>query len=58
MEGLENLNIWLLSLLNFPFLVAILPVKSPCTLAIIAIGAPLLLLVVEVRVGCFHIFGI
>ena len=39
-------TIWLLSLLNFPLLMAILPVKSPCTLTIIARGAPFVLLVV------------
>ena len=37
---------------------AILPVKSPCTLTIIARVAPLVLLVVAGRVGCCQIFGI
>ena len=51
-------NIWLLALLIFPFLMTILPVKSSCTLTIIAGGAPLVLLVVAGHGGCFQIFGI
>ena len=51
-------NRWLLALLNFPLLVAILPAKSPCTLTIIARDAPLVLLVVVGHGGCYHIFGI
>ena len=51
-------NIWFLALLIFPLLVAILPVKSPCTLTIIARGAPLVLLVVAVHGGCCQIFDI
>ena len=42
----------------FPLIMAILPVKSPCTLTIIARGAPLVLLVVAGHVGCYQIFGI
>ena len=37
-------NIWLLTLLSFPILVDILPLKSPCTITIISRGAPLVLL--------------
>ena len=37
---------------------AILPVKSPCTLTIIARGAPLVLLVSSVHSGCCRILGI
>ena len=37
---------------------AILPVKSPCTLTIISRGAPLVLVVVAGHGGCFQIFGI
>ena len=37
---------------------AILPVKSPCALTNISIGAPLVLLVVTIRGGCCQIFGI
>ena len=48
----------LIALLIFPLLVAILPVKSPCTLTIIARGAPLVLLVVAGHGGCCQIFGI
>ena len=51
-------KIWLLALLNFPFLMAFLPVKSPCALIVIARGAPLLLLVVAGHGGCCEIFGI
>ena len=40
------------------YTVAILPVKYPCTLTIIAIGAPLVLVVVAVHGGCCRIFGI
>ena len=53
-----KLNRWLLALLNFPLLVAILPLKSSCTLTIIARDAPLLLLVVAGHGGCYQIFGI
>ena len=52
------MNIQLLALLIFLLLVAILPVKSPCTLTIIARGAPLLLLIVAGHDGCCKIFGI
>ena len=52
------MNRWLLALLNFPFLMAILPVKSPCTLTIIARDAPLVLVVVAGHGGCCQIFGI
>ena len=52
------MNGWLLSLLNFLFLVAILPVKSPCTLTVISRGAPLLLIFVAINGGCCRIFGI
>ena len=51
-------NRWLLALLDFPLLVAILPVKSPCTLTIIARDAPLVLVVVAGHGGCYQIFGI
>ena len=37
---------------------AVLPVKSPCTLIIIAIVAPLVLLMVAGHCGCCKIFGI
>ena len=37
---------------------AILPVKSPCTLNIIARGEPRVLVVVAGHVGCYQIFGI
>ena len=40
------MNRWILALLIFPFLVAIIPVKYPCTLKIVARGEPLVLLVV------------
>ena len=36
----------------------ILPVKSPCTLTIITIGAPIVLLFVAGHGGCCQIFGI
>ena len=49
---------WLLGLIHFSFLIAILPVKSPCILTIIAGGAPLLILVVAGRVGCCQIVDI
>ena len=49
-----KMNIWLLALISFPLLVAILPVKS---LTIIARGAPLVLLVVAGHGGCCQIFG-
>ena len=49
---------WILALLIFPLLVAILPVKSPCTLTIISRDAPLVLLVVAGHGGCCQIFGI
>ena len=49
---------WLLSLLNLPLLMAILPVKSPCTLSIIARGAPLVICVAAGNGGCCQIFGI
>ena len=52
------MNRWILAFLIFPLLVAILPVKSPCTLSIIARGAPLLFLVVAGHGGCCQIFGI
>ena len=37
---------------------AILLVKLPCAITIIAIGAPLVLLVVAIHDGCYKIFGI
>ena len=49
---------WLLALLIFPLLMAILPVKSPCTLTIIARGAPFVLLVIAGHGGCFQILVI
>ena len=51
-------NIWLLDFLIFPLLAATLPVKSPCTLTIIEIGAPLVLLFVDGNSGRCQIFGI
>ena len=51
-------NRWLLALLIFLLLVALFPVKSPCTLTIIARVAPLVLLVVTVHGGCCQIFVI
>ena len=53
-----KLNIWLLALIVFPLLVAILPVKSTCTLTVIARGASLVLVVVAGRGGCCQIFDI
>ena len=51
-------NRWLLALLIFPLLMAILPVIPPCTPTIIARGAPLLLIIVMGHGGCCKIFGI
>ena len=51
-------NIWLLSLLIFPLLVDILPVKSPRTLTIIARNEQLVILVVAGHGGFCQIFGI
>ena len=51
-------NRWLLALLSFPLLVAILPVKSPCPTTIISWGAPLVLLVDSGHGVCCNIFGI
>ena len=45
-------------MLLFPLLVVILTVKSPCTLTIIARGAPLVLIFVAGHGGCCRIFGI
>ena len=53
-----KMNRWLLALIIFPFLMAILPVKSPCTLTIIARGEPFVLPVVAGHVGCCQIFFI
>ena len=52
------MNRWLLSLLVFTLLVAFFPVRSPCTLTIIARGAPIVLVVVAGHSGCCQIFGI
>ena len=52
------MNRWLLSLLIFSLLVAILPVKSPCTNTIISVVTPLVLLVAVGHGGCCKIFGI
>ena len=49
---------WFFALITFPFLMAILPVKSPCTLTIISRGAPTVLLVVAGHGCCCQIFGI
>ena len=46
------------ALINFPFLMAILPVKYPVTLNIITRGAPLVLIVFAGHGGCFQIFDI
>ena len=54
----EKWNNLFLTWFFFPFLMAILPVKSPYTLTIIARGAPLVLPVVAGHVGCYQIFGI
>ena len=51
-------NRWLPALIIFPLLMAILPVKSPWILTIIARGAPLVLVVVTGHGGCCPIFGI
>ena len=56
--GIGKTARWLLALLIFPLLVAILPVKYPYTLTIISIGAPLVLLIVVGHGGCCKIFGI
>ena len=56
--GIGKTARWLLSLLISPLLMAILPVKYPCALTIIAIGAPLVLLIVAGHGGCCKIFGI
>ena len=53
-----KMNICLLALLIFPLLIAILPVKSPYTLTMIAMCTPLVLLFVTGHGGCCHIFGI
>ena len=45
-------------MLIFTLLMAILPVKSPCTLTIIARGAPLVIIVVAGHGRCCKIFGI
>ena len=52
------MKIWLLALLIPPLLMAVLQVKAPCTLTIIARGAPLVLIVVAGHGGCDNIFGI
>ena len=52
------MNRWFLALLIFTLIVAILPVKSPWTITIIARGAPLVLLVIVDRGGCCNIFSI
>ena len=52
------MNRWLLALLIFPLLMAILPVKFPCTLTMIARVAPFILVVVAGNGGCGQIFGI
>ena len=51
-------TIWLLALLIFPLLMAILPVKSPCTLTIDSRYAPHVLLFVAGHGDCYQIFGI
>ena len=51
-------NRWLLAWLNFPLLMAILPVKFPCTLTIIARDTSLIILVVAGHGGCYQILGI
>ena len=51
--GIGKMNRWLLALLIFPFLVAIYPVKCPCTKTITERGAPLVLLVVAGHGGCY-----
>ena len=52
------MNRWILALLIFPLLVAVLPVKPPCTITIIARGTPLVLLVVSGHGYCCKIFGV
>ena len=52
------MNRLILALLISPLLMAILPVKYPCALTIIAIGAPPVLLVVADHGVCYKIFGI
>ena len=49
---------WLLALLIFPLLMAIFPVKSPCTLTIIARCASFVLLVIADHGGCCQILVI
>ena len=56
--GIVKTNRRILTLLIFPILVAILPVKYPCTLTIITICAPLVLLIVAGHGGRCQIFGI
>ena len=52
------MNRWIIALLIFPLIVAILLVKAPCNIHIIERGAPLVLLVVVDHGGCCKIFGI
>ena len=56
--GDDSQNNDFISLVNFTFLMAILPVKSPCTLTIIARGALLVLLVIAGHGGCCQILVI
>ena len=48
----------ILALLISPLIMAILPGEPPCTITIIARGAPLVLVVVVGHGGCCKIFGI
>ena len=54
-EGLDKRKY---GVLPWGFFVAILTVKSPCTLNIIARGAPLVIIVVADNDGCYQMFGI
>ena len=57
-SGIGKTNILFIALLLFTLIVAILPVKSPCTIFIILIGTPVVILVVVVHGGCCQVFVI
>ena len=58
MAELEKTNRLSIALLIFPLHMAILPVKSPCTLTIISLGVPLVIIVVVGHGVCCKIFAI
>ena len=55
---ISKINIFILDLLFFPLILAILPVKAPCTITNIAVNTPLVNFLIMFHGDCYQIFHI